>query len=128
MENYTSLTNFTFVKINRMLINLTNHPATGWSSQQSETAIRQFGAIFDQLPFPIIPPEATTDEVEMLSKTYLEKVKHLLPCPMATDAVHLMGEQVFCFRLGRMLVDAGYRVVASTTNRQTFKFVQFREY
>jgi HEAT repeat protein len=119
-----------------MLINLTNHPLEDWEDAQ-RSAARQFGVVKD-LPFPQVSPELTGDEVLDLAVEYLGRVKHLLPMPEEHSAIHLMGEQVFTALLVQLLQREGYRVVASTTYRDTsyegekkitvFRFVRFREY
>jgi hypothetical protein len=115
-----------------MLINLSNHPSTKWTTEQSAVVEKIYGNIND-LPFPQIAPGATKKEVRKLAKQYLKKIKELEP-----DAVHLMGEMTFTFALVTKLKKAGIPCIASTTNRIVeekdgkkivqFQFVQFREY
>lgn len=119
-----------------MLINLTNHPSADWGEAQW-TAAQPFGEVVD-LPFPRIAPELAGEEVLAVARTYLQRVQLLLPHPEAHSAVHLMGEHVFTTLLVQLLQREGYRVVASTTDRDTtyegnakisvFGFVGFREY
>lgn len=117
-----------------MLINLSNHPSVNWSKEQTELAIAQFGSIKD-MPFPNVPPDATTEQVCELAKSFLEKIKNT---PSVT-AVHLMGEMTFIVALTRLLQLEGIKVVCSTTERivleekdgkktMQFQFCQFREY
>lgn len=121
-----------------MLINLTNHPTITWGEMQISVAQKRYGEIVD-MPFPNISPQWSSKQVEQLAIEYFERIQTLLPKPQTNDAVHLMGEQVFCFKLLCMLSNAGYVVVASTTQRITkvlpngniekgFAFIRFREY
>ncbi len=120
-----------------MLINLTNHPSNKWSDKQLDAAIEHWKEITD-LAFPQIPPEWNTDQVISCAKEYLLQIKQLIPA-QDENAIHLMGEQMFCYYLTQLLLDDGYKVVASTTirkdyllpdgkNVKEFNFIQFREY
>lgn len=121
-----------------MLINLSNHPSVNWSKEQTELAIAQFGSIKD-MPFPNVPPDATTEQVSELAKSFLEKIKNYPSDSKSVTAVHLMGEMTFIVALTRLLQMEGIKVVCSTTERivleekdgkktMQFKFSQFREY
>jgi hypothetical protein len=116
-----------------MLLNLSNHPSDRWSEKQKNVAIEQYGTIKD-LPFPNVPPEATSDEVLQLAEVYEAKIRQANP-----TAVHLMGEMTFTFALVQKLKTAGIPCVASTSQRETeelpdgtkkvrFQFVRFRPY
>lgn len=116
-----------------MLLNLSNHPYTNWPLKQQTAAIEQFGVVQD-LDFPLVDPEATSDEVDLLAEQYLHTIRQFDPV-----AVHLMGELTFCFKLTNLLSNMGYRVIASTTARKvtfdadgkkisTFDFIRFRDY
>lgn len=121
-----------------MFINLTNHPSAFWDEKQMSAAREQYGDIVD-MPFPKIPPHWDGEQVRQTAVKYFRQIQAILPDPQPADAVHLMGEQVFCFKLLRLLIDAGYTVVASTTLRndkvlpngnieKIFDFVRFRKY
>lgn len=115
-----------------MLLNFTNHPSIGWSSEQTNSAISSFGTIKDLL-FPVIPPDYNSSELDVLVDTYFEEIMRLTP-----SVVHIMGEMTFTFRLVSLLKKKGIPCIASTTARITeeqdgiktskFRFVQFREY
>ena len=115
-----------------MLLNLSNHPSQKWTTKQKETASQSYGTIED-LPFPQIPPEATSDDVHLLVEKYYVKIRQLDP-----KAVHLMGEMTFTYALVRQLKAIGIPCIASTTHRTVeekdgkkivlFDFIQFREY
>lgn len=119
-----------------MLINLSNHPSAKWSEAQADAA-EQFGSCTD-LPFPLIDPEAGTDDINSLAAEYLGKI---LEIGAGSDSVtvHLMGEMTFTCALAGLLRQKGIRCVASTTVRETtdlgngqkesvFRFVRFRDY
>ncbi len=118
-----------------MLINLSNHPSAAWPEAQRAAAREQFGEIIEDWAFPNISPHATAEEVAQLAEDYFQRIAQTTPRP---QAVHLMGEMNFTFALVCRLLKAGYRVVASTTERDVveqdgvktsrFRFVQFRDY
>jgi len=115
-----------------MLINLSNHPSVNWSKEQRDAAILYYVSIED-LAFPYIAPDATTEDVSELAKDYFQKIDP------SVSAVHLMGEMTFVCALVGLLQKAGITVVCSTTQRTVleeldgkktaqFRFVQFRAY
>ncbi len=122
-----------------MLINLSNHPSSQWSEEQTKAARHNYGQLID-LPFPAIDPEAETYDIERLAEDYEIKVRQLLAAESSGNfAVHIMGELTFCFALVARLQKAGIQCLASTTSRlaidqpdgskiSRFGFVKFREY
>lgn len=116
-----------------MFVNLTNHPSLAWSDGQRQAAL-QYGEILD-LPFPVIDPAASTEEVKALADKTVDAIKQLDGSPV----VHVMGEMTFTYAIVARLKALGITCVASTTERDTvvapdgrkittFKFVRFREY
>jgi hypothetical protein len=115
-----------------MLLNLTNHPSSNWSSEQTDLAVEKFAQIID-LPFPSIPPDYSSQELDTLVEKFADRVLTLSP-----TVVHIMGEMTFTFRLVNLLKANGIPCIASTTSRSTeekdgiklskFVFVQFRDY
>ena len=116
-----------------MLLNISNHPSTVWGVQQKAEAERLFGDVKD-LPFPGIPPEVDTSEIQELAEQYCEKVVGFHPA-----ALHVMGELTFCLCLVARLQKMGLPCYASTTVRTVseesalgktshFSFVRFRLY
>lgn len=115
-----------------MLINLSNHPSNRWTEVQLSTAIDSYGAVQD-IPFPNIPPAMNSAKLDELTTEYLKKIIDAKP-----QAVHLMGEMTFTFRLVTALKNTKIPCIASTTNRIVeekegkkivqFEFVQFRQY
>lgn len=117
-----------------MFINLTNHPSSGWSEEQLEAA-QQYGEIVD-VPFPIIEPTFTKDDILYLVKECMEVIMSMKD---DETVVHAMGEMTFTYNVVKALKEAGIICLASTTERlvkmtpdgkkiSEFKFVQFREY
>jgi CRISPR-associated Csx2 family protein len=115
------------------LLNLSNHPAKGWSESQLDQAQARFGEVKD-LPFPTIDPEWSDTEISELVSEYFAQILQLRP-----RAVHLMGEMTFTFALVHRLQSIGIPCLASTTERivleekdgkktMQFRFVQFRPY
>lgn len=119
-----------------VFINISNHPSSGWQSNQLSAA-KLIGTIYD-IPFPVISPEWDTQEVAVLVEAYRKKVKEILHVPDGKSVVHVMGEAVFTLMFVSSLIADGYTVVASTTERivhykenekiAVFEFVRFREY
>lgn len=118
-----------------MLLNLSNHPSDRWPAAQLAAAA-QYGSLLD-LPFPHIPPEAGTAEVQAMAGEYLARIQAQAQAGPVT--VHLMGELTFVYLLAGMLREAGIPCVAGTTARlvheeadgrkvSQFQFVQFRPY
>lgn len=117
----------------KRLINLSNHPYQEWGDKQKEAA-GEFGECVD-IPFPIVDPEAGTEEIQALAEDYMSKI-------IALDGeltVHIMGEQTFCFALISLLLKRGIRCIASCTSRDVtilpdgakqvrFHFTRFRSY
>ena len=91
------------------------------------------------IPFPAIPPEADMDVVRRMADDMFKEILAVDNTWYAANfrgAVHLMGEQSFCFALASLLIEAGITVLVSTTAREAvvkdgvktsiFKFVGFR--
>lgn len=121
---------------NAMLINLSNHPFSSWSTKQRQAA-EVYGECID-LPFPAINPSWDEEQIEKLSCEYFDKVI-AMGSGHKQVTVHLMGELTFCFSLLRKLQRAGIRCVASCAQRNVeeapdgvkrviFAFENFREY
>ena len=119
-----------------MLVNLSKHPADKWGEAQNEAA-KKFGKIVD-IPFPTIPPDADSHDLNALVREYHKKVTDLGDgTPMK---VQIMGEMTFTYRLVNMLREFGnIPCIASCTARNVvelpdgtkqsrFEFVQFRRY
>lgn len=121
-----------------MLINVSNHPHEQWGEVQKQNAIKLWGAIKD-IAFPSINPELSREELlpmveDFFNQCQIEALKY------GPDTVfHVAGEHVFCFHLVGHLLQSGYSVVASTTERiisyqadgakiSRFQFVRFRYY
>ena len=116
-------------------INHTNHPSSRWSEAQ-KAAARAYGQIKD-LPFPEIPPEASSEEVHAMAGGAFQKIMALHPA-----AVLCQGEFTYSYALIRCLEEAGVPVVAACSARNVkewveqgesrksvvFHFVQFRRY
>lgn len=121
-----------------MLLNLSNHPANLWSQNQIAEAQKLYGGVID-LDFPAIPPEANENYIADLAERYkTDCIKLISQSNDQNNAVHIMGEQTFCFSLITKLIQSGITCVASTTDRNTtelgnvktsnFEFTRFREY
>jgi hypothetical protein len=115
-----------------MILNISNHPKDKWQLAQVKEAVEKFGEIRDY-PFPHISPFMPSSELDMLVLNTGSEIAMLCP-----QAVHIMGEMTFVFKLVTFLKKKGIRCIASTTSREvvekgnkktsSFNFVQFREY
>ncbi|MFQ5569550.1 MAG: CRISPR-associated protein [Rhodothermales bacterium] len=122
-----------------MLLNLSNHPSSGWGADQRGAAAAQFGSVED-LVFPNIDPEWDAAQVAALADDYVVRcIEVLRPHERPSGAVHVMGEMTFTCALVARLHARGIPCVASTTERIvkkmpngdrriTFRFVRFRAY
>lgn len=118
-----------------MFINFSNHLLSTWIEKQIKAA-KEYGEL-EEIVFPNINPQFTTEQVQMLATDYVAKI--LTHYPTENLTVHVMGELTFCFSVVQQLKEKGVRCVASTTERvveetddnkkvSKFTFVQFREY
>lgn len=118
-----------------MFINFSNHSLSTWTEKQIKAA-KEYGEL-EEIVFPNINPQFTTEQVQMLATDYVAKI--LTHYPTENLTVHVMGELTFCFSVVQQLKEKGVRCVASTTERiveetadnkkvTQFSFVQFREY
>lgn len=117
-----------------MLINLSNHPSSKWSKEQTEAALH-YGEIAD-LPFPVVAPEGDENYIAALADEYCNKVIELAGGAPVT--VHLMGEMTLTFALVKRFHAKGISCVAATTERvvvevdgekrSVFNFIKFRAY
>ena len=134
--------------MNKILINLSNHPYNGWSDSQKKEAAK-YGTCVD-MQFPNVSAMATAEEVDELAKEYLDKVITKVLHDFQEVTVHVMGEQTFCYKFiklcekqnelfSRSNVKARIRCIASSTERDVeilpdgakrsvFKFGTFRNY
>jgi isopentenyldiphosphate isomerase len=121
-----------------MLLNLSNHPFENWSENQKALAKKLYGSVAD-VPFPQIDPHADEKEISKLAEEFFQIcMRELGESRDEKNAVHLMGEFTFVFKLAKKLISNGIEVIASTTERvatesngkkiSEFKFVRFRRY
>lgn len=118
-----------------VFVNHTNHPSERWDAAQREAAQR-LGELID-MPFPNIPPDWGSEEVERLAGETAERIAALAPA-----AVLCQGEFTYAFKLIELLKARGIRTLAATSERvvseqveagvlkrtYVFSFCRFREY
>jgi len=122
-----------------MLINLSNHPSSNWTSEQL-IAAQEYGKVID-LPFPNIDPFSGVEYIQSVCNDYLQEIYSICrdgACPISKLTVHIMGEMTFTFTMVNVLKRQGITCVAATTERvttmendvktSTFRFVNFRKY
>lgn len=119
-----------------MFINLSNHPSSDWSEEQLNAA-EQYGVDIVDMPFPVVTAIAGEEDISSLAKEYAEMM--ISRYDPRQDVFHVMGEMCFSFALIRLLQQAGFVCVASTSERIVreeepghkevfFNFVRFRQY
>jgi len=117
-----------------MFLNISNHPSAKWSAAQ-RAAAEILGTSIVDVPFPNVPPTATTAEVVELARSLVAGLRQ--PIAGASDHAMVQGEASLCWELSRRLIALGWRVCVATTERTvvegeggtktvTFGFVQFR--
>jgi len=130
-----------------MFFNISNHPSKNWDKKQIDEAIAidsfvmegewSKGQITD-IPFPNIPPRASTEEVIKITSEVVQQVKDKrFSDSFILDSAMVMGEFSACFYIIRELMNIGINVFVATTERvvtekdgvktTVFNFVQFRE-
>ena len=121
---------------NNVMLNLSNHPSSTWATAQTTAAERISGFKVVDIPFPVVGPEWTTQDIYNLAQHYLSEYGDLFthdPC------MHIMGEYTFTCTMVNVLQRLGVDCYAATTVRNTqmledgtkiskFEFVQFRKY
>lgn len=97
-----------------------------------------WGGVVD-IPFPMVDPEATESEIDVLAKSCSKSIlDRLHEVPEGNHAVHIMGELTLCYQIVLLLKKSNITCVASTSSRVSheedgirlseFKFVKFRKY
>lgn len=120
-----------------MLINLSNHPSSKWSEEQTQMANESYGEIVD-FPFPNVDPTGDETYIERLADECVAEIRSLSN-QTENVTVHLMGEMTLSFAILKKISNLGIECVASTTERIVneyeggkkevlFKFVRFRKY
>lgn len=81
-----------------MLINLSNHPLSGWDTKQLEAATR-YGKLIE-LPFPEVDPTKDEKYIQSICQNFQAKVEILFSksCDQF-NAVHIMGEHNLTYAL-----------------------------
>lgn len=121
-----------------MLINLSNHPSHSWTDQQAAQALDVYGSVKD-LPFPLVDPTLSEDQVQVLVDEFVAQCMALLPGNYDDSAIHVMGEMTFTVAFVIRMLEQGVPCIASTTERivkelpdgvreTQFHFVRFRKY
>ena len=122
---------------NYVFLNITNHPSSEWPAVQQQAVLRLGGPVMD-VPFPPVPPEASSAEVQALALQFTAS----LPYAQVSGAL-VQGEFLLTFLMVLLLERRGIPCFAATTRRSAsshrlsgssvrktslFEFVQFRRY
>ena len=120
-----------------MLLNLTNHPGSRWSSRQMNAALDAWESVVDY-PFPDVFPEAEEKDIIRQARAIADDAESLHP-----DAVLCQGEMSMVFVLVQLFQEKGIPVYAATSRRiseesvnadgsvekeSVFQFVRFRRW
>lgn len=120
-----------------MLLNLTNHPGSRWSSRQRNAAVDKWKSVVDY-PFPDVLPEAEEKSIIREARAIAKDAESLRP-----DAVLCQGEMSMVLVLVQLFQEKGIPVYTATTRRiseesvnadgsvekkSVFQFVRFRRY
>lgn len=122
--------------MDKLLINISNHPVSLWSEKQIEAA-KVFGNLID-MPFPDISPLSDENEIDKQSENYKNRIMSMKDKDVKVS-VHLMGEMTFTYSLARKLIENDIDCYASTSKRMVsynddgdkvthFEFARFRKY
>ena len=128
--------------MNKIFINLSNHPTSGWTPEQINAALEMTNnAPLIDIQFPSIDPEMTTIEVHQLAHEIFNKICNLITEYDADQIIlHVMGEMCFTYNIINLCkYNDNIICIASTTKRNViedkngikksvFEFVQFRQY
>lgn len=119
-----------------MFINFSNHPYGKWDEKQ-KLAAEKYGEVKD-IPFPEVPPTAGKMELRRMADRCYGEITEAVGEDKKYSVIHLTGEHTLNFLLVSRLLQNGYRVITSTSQRNTveegnkkittFEFEQFREY
>lgn len=121
----------------KIFVNLSNHPTSKWGSEQLAAA-RNLGEKIIDVPFPMIAPDATHQDVLDAAFACYKEIESLCDPELNDVTIHVMGEMTFTYNFINV-ASLDCDCVASTTERisvensdgtktSTFKFVQFRLY
>ena len=105
-----------------MFLNITNHPSDKWSDEQTEAALVLGQEVMD-IPFPNVPPIATTEAVMAVAQTLVATLAHIGPNADGRFAL-VQGEASLTFELSRMLLALGWRVVVACSDRKVVERVR----
>ena len=116
-----------------MLINLSNHPSSGWSDEQLRDCA-PYGEVVD-MPFPRVDPAWGEADVARVADEVCRRILAMED----VRAVHVAGEHTLTFAVVTRLLRAGVCCLTSTTDRivqdlpdgqmvKTFRFVRLRKY
>ena len=113
------------------LINLSPFPLEDWPLAQRQAATQAYGEITNW-NFPVVSPTLDSQELATLVDDYYRKILAARP-----NAVHIIGEMNFTFRLIERLKAVDITCIASVWNGENSndlydelasEFVQFRVY
>ena len=115
----------------RVFINLTNHPSRKWDKRQREEA-EKIGSIID-FPFPEVSPDYSSEEVITMAEKIGSKIISYHP-----SGVLCQGEFTLCYHVVNLLKENGVNVFAACSKREVietedgkvvrFNFERFRKY
>lgn len=116
-----------------MLLNVSNHPLSEWTTEQVSQATKIYGEICD-IPFSQVPPDCDEAEIIRIARDIVETCMNRIHEKNEPAAIHVMGEMTLNFTLVRLFQQKGLDCVASVTERKYklngsgYVFLGFRKY
>ncbi len=100
-----------------MFVNFSNHPMSNWNEMQLNAA-KTYGETAE-VPFPVVPPMATEEDVMQIAMENAERILQLQP-----DVVMCQGEFTVAFAVVNILKEHGVTCVSACSDRRTVETVQ----
>jgi hypothetical protein len=100
----------------KILINISNHPSAKWSEEQK----KGWDRILD-IPFPQISPEWGEETVHQMSYDIREQVEGIKIEQGTRPFIMLQGEFSLCYLLYEKLRNGGYKIAIPTTSREVIE-------
>lgn len=125
-----------FYRLSDLFLNVTHHASSSWSAEQKNAA-EEIAYPLEDLPFPDVAPEMTSEEVGALAAVLCGEVLR-----RGARAALVQGEMTLTYALVRRLERAGVACYAAATarvasveqeggvswKRSRFEFAGFRRY
>lgn len=119
-----------------VLVNLSNHPSSKWSREQSDAAM-EYGSELVDIPFPAVEGSADEQDIDRLAQECFDRILEVAAGRNVT--VHVAGEFTLTVKVVEHCKKVGIPCVASCSERimeegpdgtiiRRFAFSRFRRY